>query len=276
MKFFILLSILLNFLFSCRGKDNRSNFTENKGKTKDANNYRNSSNQFYKVDTSEIIKDWSTWYTYTYYNIRLAQSFIGLDVDSSRVDKSIFLHKLLTGNFISLKITDEENNPVYKLYKLKNLTIDIQTTIKQMAQTAITLSEFEGRELPEYHFIDLNGKIYDKKNTKGKLLVIKCWFINCIACVKEFPTLNKLVDRYKERNDVEFISLASDSKQDLIPFLKKKNFEYAVIPESNDYMSNKLVVNAYPMHLLINKKGKIVKVTNSIDDLIPSIEKEIH
>jgi hypothetical protein len=42
-----------------------------------------------------------------------------------------------------------------------------------------------------------------------------------------------------------------------------------------NYMRDKLKVNAYPMHLLIDKEGKIVKVSNSIEDLIPSLEKEI-
>ena len=264
MKLIILLLILLNFLFSCTSADKRSNSTEYKSKT----------NQVYNVDTAEITKDWMTWYTYTYYNIRLAQNFIGLDTDSSRINKATFLQKLLTGNFIALKTAKEENNPVYKLYKLKNAITDIQNTTEQMAQDAITLSGFEGKELPEYHFIDLNGKSYDKKNTEGKLLVIKCWFINCVACVKEFPDLNRLVDKYKERNDIEFISLASDSKQDLISFLAKRNFKYAVIPESKGYMSDKLIVNAYPMHLLVDRKGKIIKATNSINDLLPSIEKE--
>jgi len=39
-------------------------------------------------------------------------------------------------------------------------------------------------------------------------------------------------------------------------------------------MSDKLIVNAYPMHLLVDRKGKIIKATNSINDLLPSIEKE--
>ncbi len=132
----------------------------------------------------------------------------------------------------------------------------------------------EGKELPEYEFTDLNGKVYDKTSTKGKALLIKCWFIGCVACVKEFPELNKLVDEYKDRNDILFISLATDSKQDLTSFLNKKQFKYAVVPDKGKYMSDQLVVNAYPMHVLIDKKGKIVKITNSTDDIIPFIEKQ--
>jgi cytochrome oxidase Cu insertion factor (SCO1/SenC/PrrC family) len=93
----------------------------------------------------------------------------------------------------------------------------------------------EGTKMSEFNFIDLNGKNYDKSSTKGKIVVLKCWFIHCVACVKEFPELNKLVDENKNRNDILFISLAMDSKQDLIKFLKTKEFKYNVIPEMKSY-----------------------------------------
>ena len=114
----------------------------------------------------------------------------------------------------------------------------------------------------------MNGKTYDRFTTKGKVLVIKCWFIRCVACLKEFPELNKLVDKYKDRNDMLFISLAIDSKQDLISFLNTKEFKYAVVPDKEK------CITAYPTHILIDKNGKIVKVVNGIDDLIPFIEKQ--
>ena len=58
-------------------------------------------------------------------------------------------------------------------------------------------------------------------------------------------------------------------------FLAKKEFRYAVVPEAQKYMNEQLAVTAYPTHLLIDRKGIIKKVTNSIEDLIPSLEKEI-
>ena len=39
-------------------------------------------------------------------------------------------------------------------------------------------------------------------------------------------------------------------------------------------MSRDLTIKEYPTHLLIDKHGKIIKVTDSIDDMIPFIEKQ--
>ncbi len=73
-----------------------------------------------------------------------------------------------------------DNLPIYKLYKSAKNNPDIRNTIKQMALTEIAHFNMEGKELPDYNFIDLNGNAYNKTTTKGKILVIKCWFIRCV------------------------------------------------------------------------------------------------
>lgn len=204
----------------------------------------------------------------------MAQDFIGVDADSKRIDKSAFLNHLATGNYVPFKARLQDNLPVYQLYKLNKADQDIQNTIKQSALNEMSHYRWEGKDLPDYDFTDLNGKVYNKSTTKGKILVLKCWFIRCVACVKEFPELNKLVDEYKDRNDIQFISLATDSRQDLLSFLHKNEFKYAVVPGKEEYMSEQLSVTAYPTHILIDKNGKIVKVVNAVTDLIPFLKKE--
>jgi peroxiredoxin len=267
---FLLLLIGHGFI-SCRnaGKDTRvlTSTTNSKDTT-------DSRNEIYRIDADALLKDFMTWYKYTYYNIRLAQDFIAEDQSSNLIDKTRFLQYLSTGDFVALKTAKKNNVFVYQLLKREHLQTDIKNTMVQLAETAITLENMEGKELPAYHFTDLDAKIYSNENTKGNVILIKCWFINCSACVKEFPQLNQLVDRFKKRTDVKFISLASDSRADLTTFVKRKPFNYAVVPEVGKYMTEQLKVNAYPLHLLVNKEGKVVKATNSLEDMLPYFEKE--
>ena len=124
----------------------------------------------------------------------------------------------------------------------------------------------EGKRLPEYNFIDLNGISYNREDTKGKLLVLKCWFITCKVCVEEFPELNKLVDKYKKEN-ISFVSLAFDEKDKLVEFLKTKTFKYPTIPLQKDYMAKKLKINQYPTHLIVDSNGVIIKMVNNVKTL---------
>lgn len=272
--FTILILWLLQFMLSCNNVDSAKLSTEQKKKSSTTNKAAHESDKVFTINAEDILKDFMTWYTYSHYNIRLAQDFVGLDTDSSTLNKNAFLNRLATGDFVAFKIIIRNDLPIYKLYRLNKTNADIQNAIKQMASNEISHYKMEGKELPDYDFKDLNGNIYNKSATKGKTLVIKCWFIHCVACVKEFPELNKLVDKYKDRDDILFISLAMDSKQDLISFLNNRRFKYAVVPDMEEYMSKRLGITEYPTHILVNKNEKIIKVVNAVSDLIPFIEKQ--
>lgn len=232
-------------------------------------------NKDFTTDWSSLTKDYMTWYEYTYYNVRLSQNFIGLDIDSNKIEKTIFLNKLLTGDIVAFNTKVLNGQPVFQLFKLNSNDESIKATIKQMAYTELSHFKMEGREIPDFNFTDLNGKTYDKTSSKGKVTVLKCWFIHCVACVKEFPDLNKLVNQNKSNPDIQFISLALDNKEDLIKFLKKKKFQYSVIPEMKNYLTDILNITEYPTHLLIDKNGIIIKVVNKIEDLIPFLQNEV-
>lgn len=259
--FLLLLIVIIGSPFSCKNSD--STETDNPV-----------SDKVFTIDRKALTKDFKTWYNYTYNNIHLSQDFIGLGTDSEKISKTAFLNQLLTGNEVAFKIKILQGKPVYQLFKLNLPNESIKATIKQMAVAEIAHYKMEGIEIPDFHFTDLNGKAYTKPSTKGKIVVLKCWFIHCTACVQEFPELNKLVDNNKDRSDVLFISLALDSKQDLIKFLKTKEFKYAVIPEAEDYILHQLQINEFPTHFLIGRDGKIIKVVNRIENLIPFLKKE--
>jgi thiol-disulfide isomerase/thioredoxin len=277
MKLFsiVFVSALLPLLFSCHAStgDGSSNKEQKPSGKQDHYSFFQEKNIV--VDSNAILEDYKKWYSYTYNNVHLAQDFIGLDTDSSSLSKAAFLSRLTSGNFVPFKIRMQDDIAVYKLFKILRPNEDIQSTIKQMAETERQHFNMEGKELPNFDFTDLNGKRYNKVNTKGKTMVLKCWFIHCVACVKEFPELNKLVDSYQNKNDLLFVSLATDAKQDLTTFLMKKPFNYAVVPNQQEYIGEQLGLSIYPTHILVDKNGRILKVTNSINDLIPFIERQV-
>jgi thiol-disulfide isomerase/thioredoxin len=227
----------------------------------------------YTPDWRTLPGDYMTWYTYTYYNIRLSRDFIGLDADSVIIDKAAFLNQLLTAKVFTFKIGTKADYDVYKLYPLSSKDESIKSVIKEMAATEIEHYKMEGKEMPAFSFTDVNGVSYSNESTKGKLVVLKCWFIACVACVKEFPELNKLVNSYKGNENVLFVSMAMDGKDELVRFLKTRKFKYAVVPGMKDFMSIDLNITQYPTHLLIDKDGKIVKVVNRVEDLLPFLER---
>lgn len=259
------------FISSCKNTD-----TNKQTDKKQINQIKSQQIEVSNTNPQQILKNWQTWYNYTYYNIHLAQDFAALDTNAHSINKFLFLERLASGKFIPLQMMTGSGNalPVYKLYNF-NEKPDIESTIQQIALHEITNYNMEGKELPNFNFTDLSSLRYNKFTTKGKIIVFKCWFIHCMACVQEFPELNKLVDQYKQDSNIIFVSLALDNKKDLVSFLKDKQFNYAVVPDCEKYISDSLNIQEYPTHILINKNGKIVKVVNSVYDLIPVLRKEV-
>ena len=55
------------------------------------------------VDLSSLELDFNNWWAYHYNNISLSSEFLALSDESEIINKTKFLEKLLTGDFIPLK-----------------------------------------------------------------------------------------------------------------------------------------------------------------------------
>ena len=256
--------ILLITLFSCKEKDRKEKqFVSEKIEILEPN-----------IDFNELEADFMKWWTYYSYNISLSSNFTGLNETSDTIAKRQFLEKLITGNFIPLKIKSNSEIKIYKLFELdSNADKSIGTTIKNESLTSLKHFKMEGQQFPKFEFVDINGNLYTNENTKGKTIILKTWFINCKACVAEFPELNELVEKNKQRNDIIFVSLALDTKSELESFLQKKDFEYKVVPNQKEFIE-KLNLQIYPTHIIVDKNGKITKVVNKASEMIAFFEKE--
>ncbi|MDB0602521.1 TlpA disulfide reductase family protein [Tenacibaculum maritimum] len=224
------------------------------------------------VVVTDAQKSYEAWKTYYKENIDLMSTFTPLDNIGSKMNKGTFLSLLRTGAYIPIKLKGS-NKRHYQLFNLSKTSDEkIAKEVKAAATIARLYYKMEGKKLPEYNFIDLDGVAYNKADTKGKILVLKCWFINCKICVEEFPELNKLVDRYKDNKNITFVSLAFDKGNKLKAFLEKKAFKYAVIPEQKKYMSKKLKIKQYPTHIIVDSNGTILKMVNNVYSLMNELD----
>ena len=153
--------------------------------------------------------------------------FEALDVTSKMITKKEFLDDLRTGDYLPVKIKTADSSLCYQLYKIDDSADkEIREVIKAKAQVEYKYFNMEGKPLPQFHFVDLDGNVYDAATTKGKIVVLNCWFISCKPCNEEIPSLNRLVKQLEDRKDILFVSLAFDPAEDLKNFLKKRLIKY--------------------------------------------------
>lgn len=228
------------------------------------------------ANTEATLKNFDSWWAYNTNNINLSVNYIGFDENSAIIDKESFLKSLSSGKYVAFKLVTSDSTLKYKLHKLDaQVDASIGSTVQQFANTHYQYFKMEGNPIPDFNFTDLNGKLYNPETTKGKIVVLKCWFIHCLMCVKEMPKLNDIVKKYQNREDIVFISLAYDDPEKLKQFLTKTKFNYAVASVSEQYFEDKLKINAFPTHLIVSKKGTISKVMDNAGEMIGALESEL-
>lgn len=131
---------------------------------------------------------------------------------------------------------------------------------------------------PPFQVADLSGNHYNLNKLQGKVVVLNFWFIQCKPCIQEMPELNKLVKKYADQ-EVVFLALATNSVPDLKAFLKKRDFDYHIIPDSRA-VAEAYGVEGYPTHVVINPKGAVAYRTMglspfTVGEVESSIEKAL-
>lgn len=145
---------------------------------------------------------------------------------------------------------------------------------------------------------DIQGKFLNGDSTnlktiaENKLTLVNVWGIFCMPCLKELRLLHNVYDKYKDRKDFEFVTLAMDSEKEFQKFLNPadtsvyakmfnhsglKRFYlptltclpngyskfysgYAIVQDSMEchYIQKQIRSNAIPTTLIYNKTGELV------------------
>ncbi|RAR69967.1 TlpA family protein disulfide reductase [Flavobacterium aciduliphilum] len=220
------------------------------------------------IDPILIQQNYIKWLDYNSENILLSRNFIPLNEESQQIEKKTFLELLTTSAYIPLVMQATDDKLYYKLYKIQpTADSSISATISQMAFEELTHLNMEGTVFPKFDSNDINGHHISNETFKDRFVIIKCWYIHCAACIREFPEVNDIVRKTTKRKDVFFLSLAEDTPEQLKMFLKKKPLLYEVVPNMKRYMNETLQLNSFPTHFIINKKGVIVKVVSDVKSL---------
>lgn len=112
-----------------------------------------------------------------------------------------------------------------------------------------------GDMLPEFTAKDIDGRVWTSDDIKGKVVVLNLWYTGCGPCRAEMPELSEWKN---EMPEVMFFSSTYESADIARPVIKSRGFNW--IPLVNDTLFHKYIGNnGYPLTMVVDKDGKIVK-----------------
>jgi cytochrome c biogenesis protein CcmG/thiol:disulfide interchange protein DsbE len=104
-----------------------------------------------------------------------------------------------------------------------------------------------------------DGKVIKLSDYKGKIVLIDFWATWCGPCKRGIPDLIALKKKYGNKGfEVIGISLDTDTKEEVVPFIKKYGINYPVAYGNQSVYQQYGGIRAIPTSFIIDKQGKII------------------
>ena len=154
------------------------------------------------------------------------------------------------------------------MYKLSILLLLVYTLIgcsksshnenKPVNNRETSTLKDDNNKAPEFRLVSTDGKDIRLSEYKGKVVIIDFWATWCGPCRKGIPDLIELQKEFGKEIVVIGISLDTDTKREVIPFMQKIGINYPVAYGTLEVTQQYGGVEAIPTSFVINKNGKIV------------------
>ena len=131
------------------------------------------------------------------------------------------------------------------------------------AETAVTVAKLKGERSPRFSYKNIAGETIKLDDFRGKYVYIDVWATWCGPCREEIPHLEKLMEKYKDKN-IAFISISIEKRKDYIKWERmviKENMKGIQLIADNDWKSGFIVdyaIHGIPRFILIDPKGIII------------------
>ena len=123
----------------------------------------------------------------------------------------------------------------------------------------------------DFSVTSMQGKTFDLAELRGKVVLVTFWSTKCPICAAEIPKLNQLAKSYQGK-EVIFLGLTMENADKVKEHLKKKPFDFNIIPNSFDVVlqygdkdGDGKISMGFPAHFLVNQKGELELKTNGFD-----------
>ncbi|MCB0351769.1 MAG: TlpA family protein disulfide reductase [Bdellovibrionales bacterium] len=135
-------------------------------------------------------------------------------------------------------------------------------------EAAVKLNEIEKSGIPDFSIESIDGKTLSLKNFAGKLIILNFWASWCDPCIAEFPSLMKLVGKFK--GDIVLLAISADYEEaDVTAFLKafKVNDPNVYVAWDKGYtVANQFGTSRLPESYIIGPDGKLIRKVAGVDD----------
>lgn len=119
----------------------------------------------------------------------------------------------------------------------------------------------EGTEAPDFTLPDIHGKQLKLSSLRGKYVILDFWGSWCGWCIKGMPEMKKYYNKYKGKLEILGVD-CNDTEAKWKAAVEKHQLPWKHVRQSKETqsVSDDYGVQGFPTKILIDSKGKIVKI----------------
>lgn len=117
-----------------------------------------------------------------------------------------------------------------------------------------------GDKVPNFEFVDLDGKLINFNEYKGKYVLINFFASWCAPCVKEMPLIeNEIWKSHKNSDDFIILSFGrGHSNEEVKKIILEKGFSFPIFSDQNKKIFDIFALSFIPRNYIIDKDGIVI------------------
>jgi thiol-disulfide isomerase/thioredoxin len=127
---------------------------------------------------------------------------------------------------------------------------------------AILLAHKKGQKAPDFRLFDSTGKEYRLEDFRGKITLLDIWASWCMPCIREFPYLHKLQERFRDEDRFQLLSVSIDARAKdwkVNGLLKHRPPGLTMWVGENSTFTERYNISLIPILLLLDDKGNFIE-----------------
>jgi len=140
-----------------------------------------------------------------------------------------------------------------------NITaLDVNTEIKMLLEKLGAGIPKKEIKYFDATFFDLNGKEVKISDYSGKVIFLNLWATWCPPCRKEMPEMEKLNEKFKDKNFVMIAVSVGEDNKTVKNFLSKNKYKFPIFTDNKRDIETKYSTGSIPTTYIIDKNGNIL------------------
>ena len=129
-----------------------------------------------------------------------------------------------------------------------------------VAADVLKLREAGAKPAPAFFLPDYPDRtMVSLAEYRGKVVLINFWYPSCGPCRGEFPTLQRVLDKYKSRGfEVLSLNVLPEEHAFVLPYLQKNRFTFRPLETTTEWAEKTYGARGFPTNVLVDGQGRII------------------